>query len=313
LTSDFAIATCDELWSHGVLLERRIGRGTARHDGGQRLPSIVAADGPVDGALTDACEIQRSAMQPLVAWLGDARVRAVASARAIAGVVTVEATLTIAIRGVSIVTTPEHALSDADMLRGLGRIEAESNYRGGLPVVWHNGSGAILLHEAAGHAAEHDAPHIEWPGWLSVRDEPELAVDDCGAPATASDLLREPPACRRRASFRDVPLTRMTTLVVRQSGAPFTIPDERIDVRLVAGGAYEPLTDSISINVAVADLVEGERVRRLHPFTLRQPRAGVARSLAGAAGEPLRYPGVVCSREGQELVVGSQAPLLVTT
>src|SRR5205823_12095623 len=105
------------------------------------ISSIIAADGPVDAALTDACDAQRSAMQPLVAWLGDARVRAVASARAVAGAMTVEATLTIAIRGVSIVTTPEHALSDAEMLRGLVRVDAETEHAGGFPIVWHNGSG----------------------------------------------------------------------------------------------------------------------------------------------------------------------------
>ena len=42
-----------------------------------------------------------------------------------------------------------------------------------------------------------------------------------------------------------------------------------------------------------------------------ESRANIARAFIGASGEPLRYPGVICSREGQELVVGSSAPLLL--
>ena len=50
----------------------------------------------------------------------------------------------------------------------------------------------------------------------------------------------------------------------------------------------------------------------LAPFQIRVPRERVARAIVGASGEPLRYPGVVCAREGQELVVGSFAPLMIT-
>ncbi len=311
MTSEFAIATCDELWSHGVLLDRRLGRGRARRD----QAAIVASDDAVDPALVDACEAQRSAMQPLIAWLGDARVRAVASVRGIGEAMIVEATMTVAIRGVSIVTTPEHAMADADFLRSLDTLppsEGAPLRDDAFPVFWKNGSAAVLLHEAVGHAAEHDAPPVAWPSWLTVRDEPPFDVDDEGNAARSADLLHAAPACRRRASFRDVPLTRMTNVVVRQTAAPFALPDPRIEVQLVGGGSYEPLSGTIAIRVSVADLVGGDRRERLRPFTLRRTRAEVARSLAGAWGEPLRYPGVVCSREGQELVVGSHAPLLVT-
>src|SRR5205823_13125544 len=66
------------------------------------------------------------------------------------------------------------------------------------------------------------------------------------------------------------------------------------DVHLVAGGGYDPLTDVVTLHVAVPR------------FTIRATRAAIARALRGAAGAPLRYPGVICSREGQELFVRSE-------
>jgi hypothetical protein len=73
------------------------------------------------------------------------------------------------------------------------------------------------------------------------------------------------------------------------------------------------LTESCSVRIAAADLIDGDDATPLGPFELHRSRAAIARSLAGARGEPLRYPGVICSREGQELVVESWAPELVTS
>ena len=96
---------------------------------------------------------------------------------------------------------------------------------------------------------------------------------------------------------------RMTHLIARQTNAPFTLPEERIDVQLIAGGAYDPVTDIVTIDVAVSSA---------GPFTMRRSRAEIAASLSGASGEPVRYPGVICSREGQELYVASHAPVMIT-
>ncbi|HEX2123459.1 MAG TPA: hypothetical protein VHL59_17640, partial [Thermoanaerobaculia bacterium] len=78
------------------------------------------------------------------------------------------------------------------------------------------------------------------------------------------------------------------------------------------GGAYEPLTEEVTIRIAAADLVDDDERVRLPPFEIRESRANVARALIGAEGESVRYPGVICSREGQELVVGSSAPRMLT-
>ena len=156
-----------------------------------------------------------------------------------------------------------------------------------LPLVWRNGSAAVLLHEAVGHPAEH-GQITSIPEWLHIDN----------------------PLTLRRASFRDVPLLRMNNLVATQSRAPFELPHERLEVLLVDGGAYDPLTGMITLRIAAADLVTRGESKRVVPFVVHELRTNIR--LLGATGDALRYPGVICSREGQELVVGSHAPVMVT-
>lgn len=255
----FSIAQIDELWLRGKLAERRLMHGRAEERGNE----IIASD-ERDDALVAACEEAIERMRRAVP--PDARVRLVSRNG--------DAAMTVEMNGVSIVTTPEFVEADVRLLRQ----PPAARPLHPAPLVWRNGSAAVLLHEAIGHPRELNIPDIEWPAWLRV---------DC-------------PIELRRASFSDVPLRRMTRVVVSQIDAPFELPDDRIDVQLVRGGAYDPLTDVVTIDVAVP------------PFTFRATRAEVAAALLGATGEPLRYPGVVCSREGQELVVGSYAPVIVT-
>ena len=259
----FAIAQIDELWTRGALAERRIMHGRSEQHGNE----IVAVD-ERDDALVSACERAIETMRELVPQ--DARVRLVARNG--------EPAMTIEINGISIVTTPQFLDADLQLLRQHATQPSAPHPLRPAPCVWHNGSAAVLLHEAIGHPRELGVPEIAWPRWLRVETPIEL----------------------RRASFSDVPLRRMTCVTVSQENAPFALPEPRIDVQLVRGGAYDPLTDVVTIDVAVP------------PFTFRATRAEIAAAIIGATGEPIRYPGVVCSREGQELVVGSYAPLLVT-
>lgn len=262
--NEFAIAARDELWAGGRRLESRLSHGVARHSGRE----ILASDDP-DDALLRACDAAMDAARPLAQSCA-ARVRMVVRATREA----VETTFTVSINGIAVVTTAEDFEADVDYLRtSLGQRPTANGQ-----LVWHHGSASVLLHEAIGHASEHDAPPVAWPSWLRV----------------------EAPLAMRRESFADVPLLRMTHLRARQEDAPFELPAQRTDIWLVAGGAYDPLTDVVTVDVAVPR------------FTLRAPRAAIARALRGAAGEPQRYPGVICSREGQELYVPGSAPLLVT-
>jgi len=297
----FSIAARDELWSGGVLIESRASHGGANCRGNE-----IEAVGIGDRELIRRAESRMKPMRALARNLRDARVRLVASARRVNDYERDEASMSITIGGVSVVTTAEHLILPSP--RAGGEIAPKEE----LPILWKNGSAAVLLHEACGHAAEHHQ-QSNWPKWLTIHDEPAFEIDDANEPTRIVDLTREAPATSRRESFRDVPLKRMTNLIARQQNAPWSLPDDRIEIELVAGGAYEPLTGMVTVSIAVADLVRGGETIPLQPFQIRAARDRVARAIAGASGEPLPYPGVVCAREGQELVVGSFAPLMLTT
>ncbi|MGA7616292.1 MAG: hypothetical protein WBX15_14045, partial [Thermoanaerobaculia bacterium] len=105
-----------------------------------------------------------------------------------------------------------------------------------LPILWIGGSGAVMLHEVVGHPAERGIFTPDLPTWIEVTDSPTggfapAEIDDAGRATSARVLSRgESPSSFRRASFRDVPLIRMSNLSVSSSGAPFEIPQRRIEV-----------------------------------------------------------------------------------
>ena len=276
----FAIATRDELWVHGRLIERRLAHGQAIED--ERGIRAVDVRQPL---LVAACDAAMDELRACV--IPDARVRLVAEASG----EELTKTIVVTMAGLSVVTTPEHMAADVALLRSVSASPPiNDTHPRDIPLLWKHGSAAVLLHEAEGHALEHGQPPLDLPSWLTI----------------------DVPLQLRRASFKDVPLLRMTNVVARQTNAPFALPARRIEIALVDGGSYDPLSELVTVRVAAAHLVDGTDVRALAPFTIHEPRAIIARSIAGAAGEPLRYPGVICSREGQELVVGSHAPLMLT-
>jgi len=279
----FAIVTRDEISSldRGVVLESRLTHGIAESSG----HSIRARDDR-DDRLFAECDRECNRVRTQLAKLNEGRARAVVSATSDG----VMSTISLSILDLSIVTTPPHLASDYEMLLELSseRPSTEAKYRG-VPIVWRNGSGAVLMHEAVGHAEEHGHEAI-------------ARVDI--------------PRALRRQSFSDVPLMRMTEVRVAAS-APAR-RDERgrssphIEILLVAGGRYEPLTDCVSLSISAANLVDGDKRVRLRPFVIDETRERVAASIRDVGDVVRRYPGVICSKEGQELFVGSFSPDLVT-
>ena len=291
----------DELWVRGALDESRASQGQAIGRGREIIARDRIEDRNLADKLREDCDAEMERVRRATLSLKDARVRAIVTATN----AEIESTITITMDGISVVTSPDDVAADYAALRRLRRPPTAPPPARPLPIVWRNGSAAVLLHEAIGHAAEHAHSVLEWPRWLRARD---VARD-----GRTADLVKgEPPSARRRQSFRDVPLRRMTDLHFEQTGAPFELPAERIEVFLISSGTYEPLSQTISIDVSVADVITAKKTERLPRFAFRAARTEVARSLVGAIGDPIRYPGVICSREGQELYVGSRAPVMLT-
>ena len=309
----FAMVTCEELWILGgqaTLRESRLSHGTATLEGAD----LVATDA-LDEELLSVTRGELDRVRELLPRPDDAlTARVVVTGCRPGAALRLEAVIVLTSGRLALVSDPDHAAADCARLLQIAALPAEVDLDDRtLPVVWRHGTGSVLLHEAAGHPSEHGHVPLEWPPWLSVTDKPRLAIDDCGRlPSPANLLAGEPPRSLRRAGFADVPLPRLAHVVVRQNDAPFETPRRRIEVLLTDGGRYEPLTEQVVVFISAADLVEGKQAVRLRPFVLAAPRHAVARGLLGATGQPARYPGVVCSVEGQEIVVGSEAPDLLT-
>jgi hypothetical protein len=264
----FAHAVHEELWSRGRRVESRLSYGEAVEE----PDGSITANDTRDAALVARAEAQLERLR--AAMPDDALVRLVAES-------TLEgdsATMTVRQGPLSIVTDPDRVHEDLHLMRTAG-VPPAGRAASRRPLLWQNGTAAILLHEAHGHPLEHDHEPLPLPDWLHV----------------------DVPLTKRRQTFRDVPLLRMQHVRVTQTNAPFHIPQEHIEITMVDGGAYEPLTQTITIRVSASSV---------GAFTLIEPRANIL--FLGACGDAQRYPGVICSREGQELVVGSYAPALIT-
>jgi hypothetical protein len=289
----YAMVRHDELWVRGILAESRVNFGQSI----ARSREIVARNRIEDRGLhlrlQRQCEEAVQRIRRAISPMRDARVRCVVTATD----EDFESTIAITLDGVSVVSTPETVVSDYALLKSLLPPATRHPLPANVPLLWQNGSAAVLLHEAIGHATEHGHTPLAWPSWLRVRDAAR-------AGRIANLIAGEQPAALRRESFRDAPLPRMTNLLVEQVHAPLELPKRCVEIHLVAGGAYEPLTEMVTIHVAVSSV---------GPFTIRASRQAISRSLIGARGNPIRYPGVICSREGQELYVGSHAPVMLTT
>ena len=287
---EFAVVTRDELWSlaeRPTLLERRLIHGIAEQRGSE-ITASDARDEACDRASEAAMDGARARM--LGAGVTTGLLRIVASSRN-EGALRTGVICTLAMRGMSVVSDPEHYAADAALLERCARSQGEEEVDPrALPVVWRNGSAAVLFHEAVGHAAEFGHEPLDLPPGFRV----------------------EAPLAMRRASFTDAPLLRMEHVRVWYGGDETRIPPRRIEVNLVAGGHYETLTQVVTVRVASAELVDRTGARAVKPFSVTAHRRELVRSIRGALGPVERYPGVVCSREGQDLFVASFAPVIVT-
>lgn len=317
LSARFRIATRDEVWvvedGRIQVIQSRLAHGEADFDG-----AVVHARDRAHDPLLRACEgkFERDAahLRDVVVGCPGLSVRTAVSVREASGVQRDETIVECSIGGLSVITTPAYAASDVAALLSYARLTRTAVAPENAPIVWCQGTSAVLLHEAAGHASESGSTPMSWPVWLRAVDAPLAVIDDLGAKTRTVDLLRgETPSSSRRETFRDLPLARMSRVVVSQVDAPPIHAIERIEVHLIAGGSYDPLTGQVSVQVTVARAcaLDGSAVW-LRPFALRRSRLEIAQAIRGASGQPVRYPGVICSREGQDVYVESHGCDLLT-
>jgi hypothetical protein len=181
------------------------------------------------------------------------------------------------------------------------------------PLLFTNGTAAILFHELLGHPAE-EGILADLPSWLRVTDEPASSRafsptdhDDCGRPTRPARLGSEGLTALRRWSFRDLPLPRMSHLEVECS-LPIALPDEYIEISHLGEGAFDPLRDEVTLVIAAGMIVrQGER-QPVHPFALRSSRVALLGSIEGAPPNTIARSLVICSSHGQRLPVSGASP-----
>lgn len=175
-----------------------------------------------------------------------------------------------------------------------------------LPLVFTNGSGAVLLHECIGHASEEGIFTPSLP--FAVFDAP-AAVDDIGCSPQPADLRTSAPLGWRRWSFRDVPLRRMTSLVIDAAPAAER-PDRYIDVDEVEEGTFDSLSGTATLLVRSAAEVTPSGRTTLIPFELTVSRDSLWQRLS-IAGTAAVERTVICSARGQRAPVHSSCPDLL--
>lgn len=324
----YASASRDEVW---LLSGEALVRITDRWEAG-RAWTRVREDGfeiEATDDFGDAIDLRQRLEEPLSIdsetlaraatreLAGPARVRLLRHARAVVAGdlhdLRFQDTLIVSASGRSIVASSENLAEFGRFLEPPAAAAVEVGDYRSLPIEWADGSAAVLMHEAVGHPAERARRGVSWPEWLSVEDRPGGDHDDCGMP-TRNSILTGPNAqlSWRRSSFRDVPLRRMAHLIVSASGVTALPPKDRLRLRLLSGGRYDPIDDTVTIGVVSAERLGRAGIEPIRPFTIRESRTTIAAAMAGECGASVSYPGVACFDQGQRVFVGSTACGLLT-
>src|SRR6266568_5498143 len=139
----FAMVRRDELLVRGVLEESRINYGQAVERGGEIVARNRIDDPTTLASLRDACEEEMGRVRKSIRAMPDARVRGVVTATT----EDFESTIAITVDGVSVVTSSDGAVTEYDRLKHLvcGPASAGRLKPARTPLVWRNGSAAVLL------------------------------------------------------------------------------------------------------------------------------------------------------------------------
>lgn len=182
-----------------------------------------------------------------------------------------------------------------------------ANFDRTAPLRFASATGAVLMHEIAGHRSEHSIARLPWPEWLTIHDRPSQPFDDAGVPAYACDLTRQPPRSLRRWRAIDTPSRRMWDVVVENSGAA-PQPDRACEfvITAAAAGHWDSARDRVSLFITDAHLLRNGRREDVRlPVRLDFSTQGLMNRLAGATAQVVRGPAVICGAHGSDIPVGS--------
>lgn len=215
------------------------------------------------------------------------------------------------------------------------------------PLVIGPGWGGVWLHEAVGHAAEADSgmqpevrAEMRLPTFFQIDDDPVIphgrgsyAVDDEGTPASLTPLVRDGrlvgtltdrffararnlPATGngRRASYRTLPLPRMSNLVVYGDSARTTDllldAEDGIFIASFREGCLHRVDGRVRLVTDESYRIrKGRREEALQDTTIDLPPAELARCIRAIGGDSALERGRgICVKAGQALPVGITAP-----
>jgi TldD protein len=246
-------------------------------------------------------------------------------------------------------TDPEEVAAKAAR-RALTLLDAVDAPTGRLPVVVGNGFGGVLLHEAVGHGLEADAIQkgaSVYAGRLGERlAEPFVTayddgsrpnewgsdgIDDEGTPTRRTTIIEdgrlssylydvvrarrdgvESTGNGRRASFRNLPIPRMTNTFFAPGEATADELIGGVEKGLYAvsfgGGQVEPATGDFVFGVSEGYLIEGGRVTApVRGATLIGNGIQALAAVDGIAGDLAIATGY-CGKEGQSVPAGVGQP-----
>jgi TldD protein len=236
--------------------------------------------------------------------------------------------------------------------QALAQLEAGPAPAGRMPVVLGPGVGGVLVHEACGHGLEADSVlrgGSIFAGRIgeSVASEQVTIVDDATVPGawgsfaiddeggraqrslliengyvrrflsdttTAASLKEDPTGNGRRASFRHLPLPRMTnTFILPAHASPQAIIEDTsfgLYAKSLSAGQVNPTSGAFLFTVREGYLIRNGRLD--HPVigaTVAGHALDALRQL-DAVGNDLEVVAGNCAREGQRVFVGIGQPTI---
>lgn len=230
-------------------------------------------------------------------------------------------------------------------------LDAELPPAGEMPVIMDNKLTGVFMHEALGHSVEADhvlygesilkgklGEEIAYEG-LIVADDPTIEFshgyyryDDEGMESKRTEIIKDgvlvsylhtretagrleamPTSNARAASYSEVPLVRMSNIVIEEGDWNFNDMREDIPFGIYAkgmrGGQVDTVRGEFQFSAEEAFLIEkGALSKRLKNVSLSDRTLDVLKNIDAVGNDKKRGSIGFCSKDGQEVPVSEYAP-----